>query len=76
MTDPTPGGEPTPLRAGVILYYSSCAAVGIAAAATAMVLVVFPNESFAIPVGIMGALIILGGGFGAWYFLRIARQEQ
>ena len=40
-----------------------------------MVLVVFGDEPFAVPVAIFGILMIVAGGIGSIRFLKAARKE-
>ena len=68
-------GEPTTWSPGLIGFYLGCAAVGIGAAMAAIALVVFPGETFANALAVVGAVLVVGGGLGSWLCLRRARRE-
>ena len=69
-------GEPTSWSLGLIGFYVSCTVVGIGAALSAVVLVVFPSEPMTPVAAGIGIAMIIGGAVGAMVGLKSARHER
>ena len=74
MSGPAPCDPPT-WSPATIGFYVGCALVGIGTTVAAFVIIMFPGESFVVPVAALGVVLLLVGSLTAWRYLRKARQE-
>lgn len=68
--------ETTQWSPALIGFYASCAAVGLGAAMSAVMWIVFPGETFAHVAGTIGVLMIVIGSVTSLRCLRAARNED
>lgn len=62
-------------QVGLIGFYVSCTAVGIAVAVAAVAWIVFGHVAAATVVGTVASIVAVIASVLCWHFLRVARRE-